>query len=66
MPAAEVPAPFPTQWLGLASHTLHLETGEAPAQATAVVVQQVIEERNTILFQRAQELIYAQNFKQRI
>lgn len=55
------------QWLGLASHTfLHLGAGEAHAQATAVVVQQIIEERNTLLFQRAQELIYAQNFKERI
>lgn len=33
------------QWLGLASHTfLHLGAGEAPALATAVVVQQTIEE----------------------
>lgn len=54
------------QWLGLVFHTLlHLDTGEAPALATAGVVQQVIEERNS-LFQGAQELIYAQNFKQRV
>lgn len=36
------------QRLGLASHTLlHLDTGKAPALATAVVVQQVTEERNS-------------------
>lgn len=67
MPAAGVPAPFPMQCLGLASHAfLHLGTGKAAALATAVVVQQVIEERNALLFQRAQELIYAQKFKDSI
>ena len=65
MPAAGVLAPLPLQRLGLASHTLLLlDTGEAPALATAVFMQQVIEERNILFFFEVHELIYVQNLKQ--
>lgn len=48
VPATGILAPLPLQQLGLSPCTL-LDTGEAPAPATAVFME-VIEERNILLF----------------
>ena len=69
VPAAGVLARLPPQRLGLASHSLLLllDTREAPAPTTAVQTPTGnAEEKHSLLFQGAQDLIYIENLKQSV